>query len=85
MLSLQDLSSKISRTNCNLLFFDEVCDNLDEPGILAVYNLLHALKSHTPSKKVFVITHNGLLQDLLGDSQSIMVTKNKGISSINGN
>jgi|TARA_R110000744_G_scaffold99424_1_gene191933 DNA repair exonuclease SbcCD ATPase subunit len=83
MLALQDLSSKISRTDCNLLFFDEVCDNLDDPGILAVNNLLHTLNSHSPDKKVLVITHNGLLQDLLGDSQSITVTKSKGISSIN--
>ena len=82
MLALQDLSSKISRTDCNLLFFDEVCDNLDDPGILAVNNLLHTLNSHNPTKKVLVITHNGLLQDLLGDSQSITVTKRKGISSI---
>ena len=83
MLTLQDLSSKISRTDCNLLFFDEVCDNLDDSGILAVNSLLHTLNSNNPTKKVLVITHNGLLQDLLGDSQSITVTKRKGISSIN--
>jgi len=83
MLSLQDLSSKISRTDCNLRFFDEVCDNLDDSGIVAVNNLLGTLSAQNPNTKVFVITHNGLLQDLLGDSQSITVTKNKGISSIN--
>ena len=86
MLALQDLSSKISRTDCNLLFFDEVCDNLDDPGILAVNNLLLTLNSHNPEKKVLVITHNSLLQDLMGDSQSITVVKKKGISKItNGN
>jgi len=86
MLALQDLSSKISRTNCNLLFFDEVCDNIDDPGIVAVNNLLHTLNSQNPEKKVLVITHNGLLQDLLGDSQTITVTKKKGLSRIsNGN
>ena len=83
MLSLQDLSSKISHTNCNLLFFDEVCDNIDDAGILAVNNLLRTLNSHYPEKVVMVITHNNYLQDLLGESQHIMVSKKKGISKLN--
>lgn len=82
MLALQDLSSKISRTDCNLLFFDEVCDNIDNPGILAVNNLLRMLESQSPEKKVLVITHNTYLQELLGDTNAIKVRKNKGISSI---
>ena len=83
MLSLQDLSSKISRTDCNLLFFDEVCDNIDNPGILAVNNLLRTLETQNPEKKVLVITHNNYLQELLGDTQAITVRKHKGISKIN--
>ena len=82
MLSLQELSSKISRTNCNLLFFDEVCDNIDESGILAVNNLLKTLNSQYPEKVIMVITHNNYLQELLGESQSITINKKKGISSI---
>ena len=82
MLALQDLSSKISRTDCNLLFFDEVCDNIDNPGILAVNNLLRMIESQSPEKKVLVITHNNYLQELLGDTNAIKVRKNKGISSI---
>ena len=86
MLALQDMSSKISRTNCNLLFFDEVCDNIDDAGIHAVNNLLNTLNSQYPEKKVLVITHNSLLQDLLGESQVITVRKKKGISKVyNGN
>ena len=83
MLSLQDLSSKISRTDCNLLFFDEVCDNIDNPGILAVNNLLRMLESQNAEKKVLVITHNNYLQELLGDTDAITITKHKGISKIN--
>ncbi len=83
MLSLQDLSSKISRTDCNLLFFDEVCDNIDNPGILAVNNLLRMLESQNVEKKVLVITHNNYLQELLGDTDAITITKHKGISKIN--
>lgn len=82
MLSLQDLSSKISRTDCNLLFFDEVCDNIDNPGILAVNNLLRMLESQNPEKKVLVITHNNYLQELLGDTDAITVRKQKGISKV---
>ena len=86
MLALQDLSSKISRTDCNLLFFDEVCDNIDNPGILAVNNLLRMLESQNPEKKVLVITHNNYLQELLGDTNAVTVRKHKGISKIsNGN
>lgn len=82
MLSLQELSSRISHTNCNLLFFDEVCDNIDDLGILAVNNLLKTLNSQYPEKVVMVITHNNYLQELLGESQSITIRKKKGISSI---
>jgi len=86
MLALQDLSSKISRTDCNLLFFDEVCDNIDNQGILAVNNLLRMLESQNPEKKVLVITHNNYLQELLGDTKAVTVRKHKGISKIsNGN
>jgi len=82
MLSLQELSSRISRTNCNLLFFDEVCDNIDDSGILAVNNLLRTLNTQYPEKVIMVITHNNYLQDLLGESKSITIRKRKGISSI---
>ena len=86
MLALQDLSSKISRTDCNLLFFDEVCDNIDNPGILAVNNLLRTLESQNPERKILVITHNNYLQELLGDTNAITVRKHKGISKVsNGN
>jgi len=86
MLSLQDLSSKISRTDCNLLFFDEVCDNIDNPGILAVNNLLRMLEIQNPEKKVLVISHNNYLQELLVDTNAITVSKHKGISKVkNGN
>lgn len=82
MLALQDLSSKISRTNFNMIFFDEVCDNIDDNGILAVGNLLNSLKDQYPDKILFVITHNNTLQDLLSESKSITIKKVKGISRL---
>lgn len=86
MLALQDLSSKISKTNCNLMFFDEVCDNIDDSGIEAVNNLLVSLKGTYPDKVILMITHNNRLQDLLSETQSINVIKSKGTSRVtNGN
>tara|TARA_R110000782_G_scaffold184388_2_gene274716 strand:+ start:84634 stop:86226 length:1593 start_codon:yes stop_codon:yes gene_type:complete len=82
MLALQDLSAKISRTNCNVIFFDEVCDNIDDSGISAVNNLLDALRLQYPDKVLLLITHNTHLQDLLSESQYILVTKKEGLSTI---
>ena len=82
MLALQDLSTKISKTDCNLIFFDEVCDNLDDSGIEAVSVLLETLKSSHPDKIILLITHNNRLQELLEESKYIEVTKEKGISRI---
>ena len=82
MLALQALSTKISKTDCNLIFFDEVCDNLDDSGIEAVNTLLGTLRSHHPDKTILLITHNTRLQELLGDSEYIEVTKENGISKI---
>ena len=82
MLALQDLSAKISRTNCNLIFFDEVCDNLDNLGIEAVNNLLHTLRIQYPEKVILLITHNQKLSELLHETQEIKVVKSKGISSL---
>ena len=41
------------------------------------------LESQNAEKKVMVITHNNYLQELLGDTDAITVTKHKGISKIN--
>lgn len=82
MLSLQDLSSKISKTNCNLIFFDEVCDNIDDLGIEAIYNLLNILRNEHPNKLLLLITHNNYLQGLLSETKNITVVKEKGISRI---
>ena len=82
MLALQDLSSKISKTNCNLIFFDEVCDNIDDLGIQAINNLLNTLRNQYSDKVIFLITHNNLLNSLFSESQEIVVNKFKGISKI---
>ena len=82
MLSLQDLGSKISRTNCNLIFFDEVVDNIDSLGVENVYTLLSLLSKQYSDKIILLITHNQKLNELLGECQEIKVIKEKGISRL---
>ena len=82
MLSLQDLSSKISRTDCNLIFFDEVCDNIDNLGIEAINTLLHTLTNQYQDRVIFLITHNNHLLELLNETAEINIVKEKGISRI---
>jgi len=85
MLALQDLSSKISKVNCNLIIFDEVSDNIDNLGIEAIHSLLNTFKIQYPDKVVLLITHNNYLTSLFSESQEIKVIKQKGISRLHGN
>ena len=77
MLGLQSILAKSSPTN--LLFFDEVAENLDEDGILGLHGLLSDLKKQ---KTIFVITHNQTLKGLLDSNKVINVIKSKGESKI---
>jgi ABC-type Mn2+/Zn2+ transport system ATPase subunit len=63
----------------NLLFFDEVAENLDENGVIGLYNLLCELKK---DKTIFIITHNQVLKSLLDSSKTLMVVKEEGESKI---
>lgn len=82
MLALQDLSAKISKTECNLIFFDEVCDNIDDLGIEAIHNLLNTLTIQYQDKVILLITHNQKLSEMFNESQEIKVVKEKGISRL---
>lgn len=82
MLALQDLQNKLSKVQCNLIFFDEVGENLDSISMQAIATLLHTLKNEYPNKVVFVITHNEYLKNAFSEYPHIDVVKNKGISKI---
>tara|TARA_R110000824_G_scaffold76840_2_gene194626 strand:+ start:927 stop:2498 length:1572 start_codon:yes stop_codon:yes gene_type:complete len=79
MLGLQSLLSKSSSSKTNLLFFDEVAENLDEDGVNGLRALLYDLKE---DKTLFVITHNPTLRGLLDSTKIINVVKTKGESKI---
>ena len=79
LLALKDLLLFTDKEQMNLLFFDEVAENLDEEGISGLHSLLLEIKN---KKKVFVITHNKYLKTLLDSSPRVSIIKDKGSSTI---
>ena len=79
MMALKDLLLLSDSDHPDLLFFDEVAENIDEQGIQGLYNLLLELKK---TRQIFIITHNKHLKTLLGSSKRLTVEKKKGISYI---
>jgi len=81
MLGLQSLLNISSNSESNLLFFDEVAENLDQDGLDGLYILLSDLKK---SKTLFVITHNNYLKSLMDNSKTLTIMKRKGVSTVKG-
>jgi exonuclease SbcC len=80
MLGLQDLLLISHNQNSNLMFFDEVAENLDQDGLDGLYILLSELKKN---KCLFVITHNNYLKSLLDNAKTLSIIKTNGISKVN--
>jgi len=81
MLALQDLLSLTESNKTDLLFFDEIGENLDSEGMYGLYILLRQIKKD--NKKVFLITHNEHMKNLLDQYPKMLVTKNQGVTTIN--
>ena len=79
MLALQSILSVSNGTESNVLFFDEVAENLDEHGIRGLIDLLYELRK---DKTVFVITHNPYLASHMESHKKITITKEQGVSTI---
>ena len=79
MLGLKDLLILTDKSHLDLLFFDEVAENIDEEGVTGLYQLLQEIKK---DKTIFVITHNKYLKTLLDSSPRLSIIKHKGISTI---
>jgi DNA repair exonuclease SbcCD ATPase subunit len=79
MLGLQELLLLSNPNESNLMFFDEVAENLDQDGLEGLYILLSELKK---SKTLFIITHNNYLKSLLDSSKTLTITKYRGTSTI---
>ena len=81
MLGLQELLKISHNQKSNLMFFDEVAENLDQEGLEGLYILLSELKK---DKSLFVITHNNYLKSLMDNAKTITMIKSKGITRIKG-
>ena len=81
MLGLQQLLTLSQKEEINLMFFDEVAENLDQDGLDGLYILLTELKK---DKSLFVITHNNYLKSLMDNSNTLSIIKSKGITNIAG-
>jgi len=79
MLGLKDLLLLTDNSHVDLIFFDEVAENIDEDGVEGLHQLLQEIKK---TKTIFVITHNKHLKTLLDSSSRLSIIKEKGISKI---
>ena len=81
MLGLQELLKISHNQKTNLMFFDEVAENLDREGLDGLYILLSELKK---DKSLFVITHNNYLKSLMENSKILTIIKTNGTSKLIG-
>jgi DNA repair exonuclease SbcCD ATPase subunit len=81
MLGLQELLKISHNQKNNLMFFDEVAENLDREGLEGLYILLSELKK---DKSLFVITHNNYLKSLMDNSKTLTIIKTNGTSKLIG-
>jgi len=79
MLALKDLLLLTDKEQSNILFLDEIAENLDEEGINGLYSLLQEIKK---DKLTFIITHNKYLKTLLHSAPRLSIIKSKGVSKV---
>ena len=79
MLSLKDLLLFTDKNQSDIIFFDEVAENLDEQGVAGLYNLLQEIKK---DKTIFIITHNKYLKTLLDSASRLSIIKSNGASTV---
>jgi DNA repair exonuclease SbcCD ATPase subunit len=80
MMALKDLLLLTDKNQANILFLDEIAENLDEEGINGLFSLLQEIKK---DKLIFIITHNKYLKTLLHSAPRLSIIKSKGVSRIN--
>jgi DNA repair exonuclease SbcCD ATPase subunit len=63
----------------SLVFLDEVTTNIDQIGVVGVYNMILELAK---DRQVFITTHDQNLLDMLEGCESIRLEKRKGFTSL---
>jgi len=79
LMALKDLFVLNSSYDADILFFDEIAENLDENGIDGLFSLLQKIKD---TKDVFVITHNKYLRTNLDSNNRITMIKTDGVTTL---
>ena len=79
MLALQDLLSLTSKCEFDLLFFDEVAENLDTETLQGLAQLILQIKK---TKDIMLITHNKELKSMLEIKNTVTIIKYRGVSRI---
>jgi DNA repair exonuclease SbcCD ATPase subunit len=79
MLAFRQIMKMSTGKDPNVVFFDEVAENIDEEGLVWLYDVLRDLAKTT---RVFVITHNPGLLSLLEGGDVITIVKKNGASTL---
>ena len=79
MLAFRQIMQLSTGRNPNVLFFDEVAENLDEDGVYRLYDTLAEIGKVS---RVFVISHNPTLLSLLHSAGQINVEKRGGVMTL---
>jgi DNA repair exonuclease SbcCD ATPase subunit len=75
MLAFRQVMKLSTGKDPNILFFDEIAENLDEEGI---YRLWDAMEDIAKDSTLFVITHNPTLLNLIQNKSKLDVVKKDG-------
>lgn len=81
LLALQDLLKLTGAEQSNILFFDEIAENLDEESVQSLYILMQELIS-TENRTIFCITHNKYLKSLLESESKIKFEKKDNVTRL---
>lgn len=79
MLAFRQIMQMSTGKNPNVCYFDESVENLDEEGVNGFYE---ALQDIAKTVRVYVITHNNHLLNLLSKSDMILVEKTNGAMTL---
>lgn len=75
MLAFRQIMKMSTGKDPNILFFDEVAENLDEDG---VYTLYQTIETIAKTCRLYVITHNQYLVNMLEKADKILMVKQDG-------
>ena len=79
MLAFRQIMKMSTGKDPNIVFFDEVAENIDEEGLAWLYNVLVDLSK---ASRVYVISHNPGLISLLQGGDTLSIVKKNGAATL---